>query len=1118
VLKGAALLMSRPREPGLRFVLPDGFDKAVSFVEVGPDDEAGLAEELNTIFGSNIRRMKSVRGYVLVHEPNITLDSLMTRKPFVDPIIHRGALNESLASKLKLPYDHVFCSMLLPGTSDAEGTVALEQALLAVGRKTVEGDQGFSARQYFIEGKLTSAQRDGILEFLSNPKLHENHALSRREFERGVTLPVPIVTIDKEPEVRRYDVAAMSDGELMKLNRERRLAGSLDEMRQFAAMYRDEAYLAKRREHGLDHRATDVELETWFGLRSEHCFHKEFNASQTLDDKANDPVFERAYKKGWLGKNENGEYTLQEGIFKEFIRKPAESIRERLKARGLDWIVGPLFSDNAGAVLYDKDFMYCIKKETHNSPFEQEPKQGAKTGIDGVNRDIWAMLMGTFECIANFFDYAVAVPSKVFRWVPKGKKQALTLLKGGIQGVREGGNESQIATLGGSLTTDARYFGKGLLFAETVGWSPTHDEQGRTYIRKEAKPGDIVYVAGQPVGIDGIHGATESSLVGGRHISLGHVQADFSYEQKKMSGFTVEAARQMLIDYVQDMGAMGLGSSSIETARETGGIELDLDLHPQKYKGMQPWQLPVSETQDRMCLSSDPKNDAKLKEAAQKHGTRLTAIGKLTDSGYAHLRFRGETVAYIPLDKLFNKEPRKRMHATWTGIAEQPALQLPNYSFEELLGLVISRPDVASREWIFRQKDSSVKGGTIQGPLIGPKQEVEADATIQKPLETQGRDFGALAYARGLASKIPDAYHGAQSSFLEMVGKIVAVGGALPDFTAPKFDSWAVCGNYCQPNSDGNETLERKAGEHNLAQLLREGIGVREAEEALGVPVISGKDSMKCTGRYELTAESLLEYHAGLLGRTYRAVPTLAKRTIAALVDRSEGLFEKVYQETVPEDLKEHIKIIKKDGKRWFEIHDPSTYNASAAVKIEDYRKCVNRSFKQHGDLIYVIGETHGELAGSELLDALGYATQDKPLRGSEMPKADLEAFVRSAGALHGAIDAELIASASYIHRGGLATTLTKDAMAGEKGAEISLAGLTGMKEESFLYSQSPGRWLVTVAPEDKERFEGVMAGVACQQLGTVINNPSIWLEHADGSKERAEMQTIKKHYQRSVV
>jgi phosphoribosylformylglycinamidine synthase len=1068
---------------GINFILPKPVkDKEVSVIEVGPFNETSLAEEINKFLGTNIEQLTRINTYLLVHPPEIKgLDSLLTTRPFVDPVVNRASLNKPLTAELELQYNHVLQSMLNPGTSDAEGTVALRQALLALGHKPTKGDKGFYSKQYFLKGDLSSEDLEAVSAFLANPELNIRKIIPRDDYESGTEITVPIVTLKPEVVVEKFNITNMSDQDLLILNTMRKIAANLEELHQFRDMYLDQDFIQKRKEVGLDEKATDVEIETWFGLRSEHCFHKEANAYGTLEDKVNDPIFKRAFEKGWLRKDKNGNYVLEDGLFKTFIEAPAKNIYDKLEQRGKNWIAS-MFEDNSGVAFYNEKYMFCIKFETHNSPSQIEPIQGAKTGIDGVNRDIFGTILGTFDAIANFFFYCTGDP-KYRGWLPKGVKYPYTLVKGVTQGVREGGNEMQIPTLGGGIIADQRYSAaKCNIFVGTVGWSEVKSATGIDYTQKHPAVGDLVFVAGQPVGIDGVHGATESSLSASEDISLGHVQADFSFIQAKLKEYLLSVARDGLLTSITDFGAMGLGSASHETAEATGGLDMDLALHPKKYEGIQPWQINASETQDRMLLVSKPETKDELLERAELHEVEVTELGELTDSGYVNLKYDEDTVALIDIEKLFNKEPRKRMHAVWNPPKLSKDIQTRGeYSLEESLCLVMSQPDVASKEWFFRQKDSSVKGATVQGPLIGLAQEVEADATIQKPLDTEGEDYGAIAYSSGISPKLSDidAYYSAQKSFIDMIGKIIAIGGALPDMETAKWDAWAVCGNYCQPNSDSNTTLTKESGEHNLASFWREGIAIREAEEETNIPVISGKDSMKCSGRYE--------------------------------VDKSFKL------EDVPLDLRRHINLVEKDNKRFIEIHDPDTYLASAAVKIQDYRKCVNSLLKEEGDLIYVIGTTKNHLGASQFSSAIGYEEIGAPFEGGLPPEVDFNEFIDISKAIHAAVDQELVASCSYLHNGGLYTALAKAAMAGQKGALINTTEIyqdgSCTADHELLYSETPGRFIVTIAQEDKTKFERIMNPIPFSLIGTVTNN-NLHTINLDSSQEQVCLTKVKEAYQ----
>ncbi len=1133
----AFLIMKR----GLEFILPTEVDdKKVSVIEVGPFSQQGLASELNLFFGTNIQSLMRTDSYILVHDPTIgEKQTWLTGKPFVDPIIHRATLNTPLSLELGLEFDYVLQSMLNPGTSDAFGNESLKQALLSFGKRPNEGDYGFQSKQYFLRGNLTPQQLEDVSAFLANPNLNQRIINSRAQFEKGVEIRAPIVTLGLEVRVESFNVINMSDEDLLKLNSERKLAGSLEELQQFSAQYNDPAFIAKRREFGLDEKATDVEIETWFGLRSEHCFHKEFNAIITLEDRANDHVFRRAFEKGWLTKNKRGEYVLENGIFKTFIEEPARVIYNRLEKRGKNWILS-MFEDNSGVVAYDENFMFNIKFETHNSPTNKEPKEGAKTGLDGVERDNAGTMLGTFGLLAGFFWYATG-DHRYRGWLPRGVKHPYELLKRATQGVREAGNETQLPNFGGGLVTDSRFMAKCLLYAGFVGFSPRKSPEGRSYEKKFSKIGDKIFVIGHPVGIDGVHGSTESSLIASANISLGHVQGDNSFCQAKVNEYVLACGRRLLFSNFQDCGAMGFGSAAIEMAQTTGGLEVELDNHPKKYLGIWPFQIVCSETQNRMVGSADAKDTLEIKKAEEFYEVDVTEMGTLTESGYANLKFRGKTVALLDLKRLFNKEPKKQMHATWNGSNEKPNPRLNPMSLEESLCEVMEQPDVASKEWFFRQKDSSVKGGTIRSTLLGIKQEVEADATIQKLIETEGRDYGAIAYALGIAPKVSDIdpYHATQKALIDMAGKIIAIGGRLPNMNVAKWDAWAICGNWCQPNSDSTTTLKKETGEHNLASLLRGAIGTREVEEATNLPVISGKDSMKCSCDYNLNLDEFMkssdtEFAKKFMQLTDEVREDLDKVKVAMGELYNPQQIDRIILDAIPKDLARHMilseRVVKKKDiqdreyevrVKAFEMHNPDAYLASCAVKIEDYRKCVDSTLKETGDLIYIIGTTRNELGASAYLQARGYKSQETPYDGGSAPKVNLEEFLKVADGIGSAIDSELVASCSYIHNGGIAAALAKAGIAGEKGVSIKTDAIVTQgkfnNSDEIIYSETPGRFIITIDPKDKEKFEQSLEKVPYALVGEVSEDYSLTTKERIGMSQSVSLDKVKLSYQRTL-
>ena len=1035
---------------GIHYQKP--FQKAqdFSYIEVGLAHESSLEQEVKRFLDINVGELWSSKTYLMLHD-SADLVGLDTQKPFLDPVQSRCSLNQDLIAQHynQFEFAQLIIATLQPGTSDAEGNVALEQALIAKGLKPSKHCAGYLAKTYFVKNDLSAGELKKLSEFLFNPELYSTHIFSKAEYTKGIDLPLPLVSLENQIEVEKISLDPEDTPGLLELNKTKKLAASLEEMQQFAMQYQRPDYIAKRKELGLNEQATDVEIETWFGLRSEHCFHKEFNARIELEVAEEDAVFAMAREKGWL-KQEDGKLVLEDGMFKTFIRVPAVKIYEDLEARGKNWIAS-MFSDNSGVVYYDQDYMYCLKVETHNSPSNIEPVQGAKTGLNGNFRDIMGTMRGSFDILMGFFCYCTGDPNQT-DWLPPGVKHPYRLLTGMTKGIREAGNEMQIPTLGGLVCADPRYIAKCLVYAGAVGWSPVQSDTC-DYRTKNPAVGDRVFVAGQPVGIDGIHGATESSLSASKDISLGHVQADFSFIQVKVKEFLLAASRAGLFTAVTDFGAMGLGSASHEMARSTGGLEMDLAKHPVKYQGIQPWQINCSETQDRMLLVAHPDKTSELQELAEYYGVELSDLGSLNDSGYIQLKFNDDTVGLFDIKQLFSSEPRKLMKGSWQEQERNVSKINDDLSLQEKVERVLSHPDVASRAWFFRQKDFSVKGSTVIGPLYGQGLKVDSDVGLQKPLDTVGRDSGAIAYAQALAPKVSDVdpYLAVQKSYLDMLAKIVALGGSLPDLTKASWDAWAVCGNYCQPNSDSETTLLAETGAENLSALVREGIAIRELIEHFNIPIISGKDSMKCSAVYNLPADYDLD--------------------------------------SMPAYLKEHASVKKlESGETGVEIHDPATYLISAAVKIDDYEKCQTADFKVAGDAVYLISKP---LPGLDASIFSHIVSEDLPAVYGDLRPVNLDQFEQTAKIISSVVQQGLTASSAAVHIGGLMTALVKSCLAGGLGVEIDLSQLE--KDQSdlnqILFSEQPGRYLLSVAPEMEEKFLLELSDIDCYRIGSVTES-----------------------------
>ena len=345
----------------------------------------------------------------------------------------------------------------------------------------------------------------------------------------------------------------------------------------------------------------DIEIETLAQTWSEHCKHKIF--SSKVDNS-------------------------QKGLFDTYIKGATKKIINERK----DNFCVSLFSDNAGGISFDKNWIVCHKVETHNTPSALDPFGGSLTGIIGVNRDCIGFGKGA-KPISNTFGFCFAYPNKRYEFYrSKNKKNQLLsprfIINGVINGVKVGGNCSGIPTPQGFVYFDDGYAAKPLVFCGTLGLIPKKIKGKYAHI-KRARPGDTILMIGGRVGKDGIHGATFSSEELDRRSPVTAVQIGDPITQKKFSDAIIKEIRDdNLYNSITDNGAGGLSSSVGEMAKESGGFIVDLDLVPLKYPGLQPWEIWISESQERMTMSVSAKNEKKVIDLLNKRGVEATAIGK----------------------------------------------------------------------------------------------------------------------------------------------------------------------------------------------------------------------------------------------------------------------------------------------------------------------------------------------------------------------------------------------------------------------------------------------------------------------------------------------------------
>ena len=484
------------------------------------------------------------------------------------------------------------------------------------------------------------------------------------------------------------------------------------------------------------------------------------------------------------------------------------------------WCVS-VFKDNSGIIEFDDKYNVCFKVETHNHPSALEPFGGANTGIGGVIRDPMGTGLGA-KPVLNTDVFCFAPPDYPFSKLPKGTLHPKRVAKGVVSGVRDYGNKMGIPTVNGAVLFHDKFVGNPLVYCGTAGILPKEKSF------KQVHTGDLVVVVGGRTGRDGIHGATFSSgelTHESETISSGAVQIGNPIQEKKMLDVILKARDENLYTAITDCGAGGLSSAVGEMGQELGA-EVYLEKVPLKYDGLSYMEIWISESQERMTLSVPKENINRLLEIFAKENVEATVIGEFTNTKRLKLYYRGNLVCDLAMEFLHEGVPQIAKKAEFA-IAKhrEPAIRPAKNLTPQLLKL-LSHYDICSKEWIIRQYDHEVQGGSVLKPLTGIVNDGPSDAAVVKPVLNSSK---GLIISNGINFRYGfiDPYWMAFSCVEESLRQIIACGGSLKQV--------AILDNFCWGNPDKPD---------RLGGLVRASYGCYDAAKQFGVPFISGKDSL----------------------------------------------------------------------------------------------------------------------------------------------------------------------------------------------------------------------------------------------------------------------------------
>ena len=606
---------------------------------------------------------------------------------------------------------------------------------------------------------------------------------------------------------------------------------------------------------GQGRNPTDAELETLAQTWSEHCVHKTFKSRIML-----------------------GGQTI-DNLLKSTVMKVTEELNK-------PWCLS-VFEDNAGVIDFDGHWALCFKVETHNHPSAVEPYGGAATGIGGVIRDPLGTGLGA-KPILNTDVFCFAPPDYPYDQLPKGVLHPRRIFKGVRAGVADYGNRMGIPTLNGAVLFDERYVANPLVFCGTLGLLPKHLSR-----RGQQQAGDLVVLVGGRTGRDGIHGVTFASeqLTGeSSAVSYSSVQIGNPIVEKKLIDVLLQARDRGLYRRITDCGGGGLSSAVGEMAAETG-VRVYLDKVPLKYAGLSYAEIWVSESQERMVLAVPPECVDELVSLFTSEDVEATVIGEFTSDRRLQLFYNGNLVGDLSLEFLHKGRPQVVGEAVW----EQPRYPEPDFAPPPDLGQallkILGSWNVCSKEWVIRQYDHEVQGGSVLKPLVGKDNDGPGDAAIIRPLLDS--EMGVIV-ANGINTRYGDIdpYWMAASAVDEALRQIVAVGGNLRKVALLDNFSW---GNTNRPEMLGALVRAAQAG-YDMAKVYE-------------TPFISGKDSLNNEFEFE--------------GRTISIPHTLLISAIGVMEDVNRA---------VSMDFKEAGGLIYIVGTTWNELGGSEYFGAHGFI------------------------------------------------------------------------------------------------------------------------------------------------------------------------------------------
>ncbi len=755
----------------------------------------------------------------------------------VDPVIQEASVLNKLSNDTT---QHIVDVFFHAGVTDtlAESVLAGSHMLNISSIEQVE-----TGKRYFLDGRLSISDARTIAEsLLYNPVIqqYELRPASQPLYGSALAHPSAQSTAEEdvihrslhgsiaEEDVIHRSLLAMDDEQLLAFSKAGLLSLNLDEMRVIQQHYKEQG-----------REPTDVELETLAQTWSEHCSHKTFKA--TIEYSEFDSHGTRI-----------GQETIS-GLLKSYLMRATEQVRQ-------DWLVSA-FSDNAGIVRFTETHDIAFKVETHNHPSAIEPFGGANTGVGGVIRDVLGVSAQPIACTDILCFGSLDTPVEQ---IPAGVLEPRRIAAGVVDGVRDYGNKMGIPTVNGAILYHHGYLYNPLVFCGCLGILPHGSHSNKV------QPGDNVVVLGGRTGRDGVHGATFSS--GEMSVEINAqagtaVQIGAPITEKKVADVIVQARDRKLYSAITDCGAGGFSSAIGEMGADTG-VRVDLAYAPLKYQGLAPWEIWLSEAQERMVLAVPSAHLDALLELCAIEEVEASILGTFTNDHHLTVLYNEQTVASIDMAFLHDGRPNRTLDAVWKPASELPyrldskrRFQIPPTPTTLLLSL-LQQPSIASKEAVVRRYDHEVQGATVLKPLVGRTGQGPGDAAVLQPLLEDGTQTRAgIVLSNGVNPLLGtvDPYSMAVNAVDEALRNLTAVGGDITRVS--------ILDNFCWGNPMDSE---------QLGMLVRAVKGCYDAAVGFKTPFISGKDSLNN------------EYRAD--GKRLPVIPTLVISAVGVIEDAAQTI------------------------------------------------------------------------------------------------------------------------------------------------------------------------------------------------------------------------------------